>query len=148
MKTRTHITNILSAALVLLWAPALIHQLTDFDRFRYDIQWQPLPYALTTLLIYMIPVTELIIIVSLVHPKYRYIAFLLSSILLSLFVFYMSAVLFAEQRSIIKTYGSLPSMPYVLTYWLYNMLLLILSLSGLYIQQREDNKGHLISTTT
>ncbi|GEN71206.1 hypothetical protein CLA01_12780 [Chryseobacterium lathyri] len=66
----------------------------DFKGFTYDLNNQPFPNSLTPILRWLVPLTEIGIVLGLIFEKTRLLALYASLILMSLFTIYTALVLF------------------------------------------------------
>ncbi|MNN77242.1 hypothetical protein D3C81_1936910 [compost metagenome] len=66
----------------------------DFKGFTFDLNNQPFPNSLTPILRWLVPLTEIGIVLGLIFEKTRLLALYASLILMSLFTIYTALVLF------------------------------------------------------
>lgn len=79
--------------LLLLWVPTSIHKLIDFESFKNDIYRQPISLSLSNLIIYSLPIIELLTAFLIVTPKYRLFGFIASTFLMTVFTLYIASAL-------------------------------------------------------
>lgn len=93
MQNKNLIIEIITALLVLLFLHTAVSKLLDLDGFARDMNNQPFPNSFTPLLIWVLPMSEIIIAGALLFEKTRTIALYASLILMSLFTIYTALVL-------------------------------------------------------
>ncbi len=87
-------TEIVVVLLVILFLYTAVSKFVDFKGFTYDLNNQPFPNSLTPILKWLIPITEISIVIALLFEKVRLIGLYASLILMSLFTIYTALVLF------------------------------------------------------
>lgn len=93
MKRFKTIYFLLQILLLILWIPASIYKIYDFDNFRKSILNQPFNKLLADIVIYTIPSLEIFVVVLLLINKSRLIGLYLSSFLLIVFTSYIGLAL-------------------------------------------------------
>lgn len=91
--SRKLLLDILSALLVFLFIYTSISKLLDYDTFRRQLGQSPFITLYAPVIVWALPVGELIIAGLLLYPPARLTGFYLSFFLLSLFTFYLIAML-------------------------------------------------------
>ena len=92
-KTRTTLVNTVSFLLVLLFVYAAASKLLDMEKFYVQTRQSTLLSSYAQLVIYVIPLTELVIVVLLSMASTQRIGLFFSSVLLNLFSGYISILL-------------------------------------------------------
>jgi len=87
-------TLLITAFLVLLWTYALLSKLFFFSRFKRAMLTQVFPRWLSRIMTYLLPFTELMIIVLLLFANTRLLGMYASLILMGLFTFYVAGAVF------------------------------------------------------
>jgi putative oxidoreductase len=94
MRTKDWLLEIFTYLLALLFLYTAFSKLIDFKRFVWEIDNQPFGHWLTKLLIYGLPVIELVAVGLLLKPKLRKKGLYLSAILMFTFTGYVALVTF------------------------------------------------------
>src|SRR5882757_6388457 len=93
MKRTNLIIDIISILLILLFSYASITKLLDYDNFQIQLSKSPMLVQVTTLTAWFIPSIELIVAGLLIFNKTRIAGLYGSLTLMSLFTFYIIAIL-------------------------------------------------------
>lgn len=93
MQKKKIFVEIVVLLLVILFLYTAVSKFVDFKGFTYDLNNQPFPNSLTPILKWVIPITEILIVISLLSEKTRQIGLYSSLILMSLFTVYTILVL-------------------------------------------------------
>ncbi|WP_111959406.1 MauE/DoxX family redox-associated membrane protein [Chryseobacterium lathyri] len=94
MRNKRLIIDIVVLLLVILFLYTAVSKFVDFKGFTYDLNNQPFPNSLTPILRWLVPLTEIGIVLGLIFEKTRLLALYASLILMSLFTIYTALVLF------------------------------------------------------
>lgn len=94
MQKKRIFSEIVVVLLVILFLYTAVSKFVDFKGFTYDLNNQPFPNSLTPLLRWLIPITEISIVLALLFEKTRLIGLYVSLVLMSLFTIYTALVLF------------------------------------------------------
>ena len=94
MRNKKLIIEIVVLLLVVLFLYTGVSKLVDFKGFTYDLNNQPFPNSFTPFLRWIIPFTEIAIVVALLFEKTRLIGLYSSLVLMTLFTIYTALVLF------------------------------------------------------
>jgi putative oxidoreductase len=93
MRSKKLIIEIAVLLLVFLFLYTGVSKLVDFKGFTYDLNNQPFPNGLTPVLRWIIPLTEIGIVISLLFEKSRLAGLYASAVLMSMFTLYTALVL-------------------------------------------------------
>lgn len=93
MQKKRILSEIVVVLLVILFLYTAVSKFVDFRGFTYDLNNQPFPDSLTPILRWLIPLTEISIVFTLIFERTRYIGLYASLILMSLFTIYTALVL-------------------------------------------------------
>ncbi|MDR6919487.1 MauE/DoxX family redox-associated membrane protein [Chryseobacterium sp. 2987] len=93
MQSKRVFTEIVIILLALLFMYTAVSKFVDFKGFVYDLNNQPFPNSLTPILKWLIPLTEISIVITLLFEKTRLIGLYASLALMSLFTVYTALVL-------------------------------------------------------
>jgi hypothetical protein len=94
---KAFIKSIVPLLFILLFTYAAASKLLDLGRFRSQLYLQPFPHGLSDLLLYLIPVSELLLALLLCFNRSRFAGLVWSTILMGLFTGYISYLLLAYQ---------------------------------------------------
>lgn len=94
MRNKRLIIDIVILLLVILFLYTAVSKFVDFKGFTYDLNNQPFPNSLTPMLRWLVPLTEIAIVIGLIFEKTRLLGLYASLILMSLFTIYTALVLF------------------------------------------------------
>ncbi|VTP91491.1 MauE/DoxX family redox-associated membrane protein [Sphingobacterium daejeonense] len=125
--------NIVIILLLLLWTPVSIDKISDFTAFKSGILRQPFSDSLGYILIYTLPVLELIIVLALIMEKYRKVGLILSTVLMAAFTAYIAVALMGAWEKLPCGCGSVISGMTWMQHFFFNLLFLFLSGWGLYL---------------
>ena len=92
MKSKILIT--ICMMLIILFSYTAIAKLIDIKLFSIEMHNQPLPWWFTSLLIYLLPSVEALIVIGLLFDNYRLVALIISLFLMLLFTAYTTLILF------------------------------------------------------
>ena len=128
---------ILISMLVVLWCYASVNKLIEFSHFRHEMINQVIPRPLSEVLVYLIPVSELTAAIFLCKESLRWPGLCLSLFLMTVFTAYIALVYFNFfNRVPCSCGGILKSMGWG-THLIFNLSFLLITLSAIYLYQRE-----------
>ena len=135
--------NIIVIVLLAFWLYVLIEQLTNLEGFKTGISRQPLPVFLILVTIYLLPVLELFIIISLMFIKLHKIGLFLSVILMTAFTIYVGTAILGLWNQVPCTCGSVIKGISWKQHFFFNLFFLVLSVLGYYFKTklRHNNAG-------
>jgi putative oxidoreductase len=93
MRNKKVIIEIAVLLLVFLFLYTGVSKLVDFKSFTYDLNNQPFPNGLTPTIRWIIPLTEIAIVISLLFERSRLAGLYASAVLMSMFTLYTALVL-------------------------------------------------------
>lgn len=124
----------LTILLLLLWVPTSIHKLIDFESFKNDIYRQPISLSLSNLIIYSLPIIELLTAFLIVTPKYRLFGFIASTFLMTVFTLYIASALLNVWDRLPCGCGLIIAHLNWQEHLWFNIVFLILSITAWYLQ--------------
>src|SRR5690606_14440571 len=131
--------TLLTILLLLLWIPVNLDKIVKFDAFRLGILMQPLSHPVAYLVIYSLPVLEILTVFLLVVNRYRRWGFRLSSLLMAAFTAYIGLALLGAWEKLPCGCGSVISgMSWQQHFW-FNIFFLSISLVGWYWHKNTGN---------
>ncbi|WP_207423761.1 MauE/DoxX family redox-associated membrane protein [Desertivirga brevis] len=154
MKTETKVTlgtiqnqpsseNIITtcySVLTLIYSYSALSKLLNFEETKRQMLNQPVPEWLSGILAWFIPFIELTTVVLLFFPSTRRLGFKLSTTLLLAFTLYVAMAMLNLLGETACTCGGLISYLRWDTHLLFNITLLILSITGLIIKERRNTQ--------
>jgi len=132
MKRNTQILQAITIVLLVMWIPASIDKFINFNTFQQNMHRQPFSSSITitTLIIYSLPILELLTILLLLFSKSRIWGFVLSSLLMSIFTIYIALALLKVWDRIPCACGLIISqMGWVEHFW-FNLFFMTVSIIG------------------
>lgn len=94
MKPKDWFTETFTYLLALLFCYTALSKMVDFGRFNWEISNQPFAHWLRPIIIYGLPVIELVTTFLILRIKTRQIGFYCSAVLMFVFTIYVSLVTF------------------------------------------------------
>ncbi|UCS93220.1 hypothetical protein KZP23_21640 [Echinicola marina] len=124
------IRHIINSIFILLWTYTGLEKLINWDTTYNAFHNQPFPSKLAEILVYSIPVTELLLVLILLIPQSRKPGLLLSTLLMTVFTTYIGLVwMGAFPRVPCTCAGFIESMSWE-GHFLFNMALIVLGVVG------------------
>lgn len=140
MKAQKNIIICIAVLLVAMFIYALEVQLLHFEKFVLDVNNQPFPNDLTTVLVVVLLGIEFLIIVLLLFNRTRLKGFYLSTILLGILNLYIVLI----QLNVFEYVPcSCASIIENITWWqqfFFNLFFLLISVAGILLQNRHGLK--------
>ena len=140
MKKNT-IVEIISALLVFLFIYAALSKLLDFDRFRYQIGQSPFITRISRVVVWAIPMSELLISVALLVRRTRAAGLYAAFFLMLLFTGYIFIMLRYSPYLPCSCGGVLSGMSWK-QHFVFNLVFTGMSLAGIMIQNTNSRKSH------
>ena len=125
-------------SLVLLWVYAAISKLIDFDHFKHEMHIQMLFPIVQILLIYFLPITELITALLLVFEETHLKGLYTSLVLMTLFTGYIILVLMHVFRHVPCSCGGILEHMSWFVHLFFNLFFLALILTTIFIFKRKE----------
>lgn len=130
---RSDVAALFTSALVILFCYTAIAKLMDVAEFERQLARQEIPSWSKTALVWLIPVTELLLSALLIIPGTRLLGFYGSTLLMALFTGYIGLVVAGYfDRTPCSCGGVLRSMSFEV-HLVFNLFFLTLSLLGIYM---------------
>lgn len=137
MRRLTLILQGITMLLLFLWIPVSIHKLLEFDAFSLSISRQPIPPFTSKITIYTIPILEILTCLLLITSKFRLWGFRLSTLLMGIFSGYIALALLDTWENLPCACGLIISNLGWSEHLLFNIALLIISLTGWILQSKH-----------
>lgn len=135
--SRKLLLEILSALLVFLFIYTSISKLLDYDTFRRQLGQSPFITSYASVIVWALPVGELIIAGFLLFARTRLTGFYLSFFLLSLFTFYLVAMLRLSYFIPCSCGGVLQHLSWN-AHIVFNIIFVIFSTIGVLLQDKQE----------
>lgn len=130
---RNTILEIISAILVFLFIYTAVSKLLDFDKFKYQLSQSPFIGSISWLVVWIIPLAELLISLSLLIRRTRPAALHFSFFIMLLFTGYIFIMLRYSPYLPCSCGGVLSAMSWK-QHFIFNLIFTGLSLAGILIQ--------------
>jgi uncharacterized membrane protein YphA (DoxX/SURF4 family) len=140
MKKNT-IVEIISALLVFLFIYAALSKLLDFAKFRYQISQSPFITRISPVVVWAIPMSELLISITLLVRRTRSAGLYAAFFLMLLFTGYIFIMLRYSPYLPCSCGGVLSGMSWK-QHFVFNLVFTGLSLAGIGIQNTNSRKNH------
>jgi putative oxidoreductase len=125
------------AALILLLFYTAVAKLSNLNRFESELGNQVLPSWSIPLLVWLIPATELVVVLLLLLPRLLLRGLQGAALLMTVFTMYMGLVLLnVFDRVPCSCGGVLKSMGFEV-HFIFNLFFLLLSLTGIWLKIRS-----------
>jgi len=135
---RKIIIHMIILLLIILFFYTAISKLSDIDEFRRQLSNQALPGWSVGILLWLIPITEIVVSLLLVAGPTRTVGLYGSALLMLIFTGYMGLVLMnVFDRVPCSCGGVLRNMSFAF-HFIFNAFFLLLSLSAIKLQKKPD----------
>ncbi|MCI0922407.1 MauE/DoxX family redox-associated membrane protein [Sphingobacterium rhinopitheci] len=134
MKKPLYILQGITILLLILWIPTSLNKLLDFESFKQDINKQPFNIILAKVIIYSIPLLEILTVILIVIPKYRRLGFISSTFLMSIFTLYIASALLYVWDKLPCGCGLILSQLNWQEHLWFNLTFLLLSIAAWYLE--------------
>lgn len=138
---------IIIALLILLWSYTVGSKLMDLQQFKQELFNQNFSKNIAILLLWFIPIAELLAAALLIIQKTRLLGLIISMILMTLFTGYISLVLLDYYDHIPCSCGGVLKALRWEEHLYFNLFFLSISIIGIYLQL-NTNKDKLTNTNT
>lgn len=128
---RQLLIEIICGLLILLFAYTAISKLMHFDLFRHNIILSPLIGRFYKVITWGVPVTELVVVVMLLIPRYRMTGLVGSLFLLVLFTMYMGYLLLFRPGNLPCSCGGVLRQLNYSSHLLFNIGFIVLNITGI-----------------
>jgi len=146
--TRKIIVEVISALLILLFLYTSLSKWLDFGTFTNDMNNQPFPNWMTPYLVWIIPVSEILIVLALLFEKTRLTGFWASVVLMTLFTIYTALVLLHVFNRIPCSCGGVIKKLTWNQHLIFNLFFTGISIAAIVLKKREHrqdiNKEHAL----
>lgn len=145
MIKRQVVLESISALLIMLFMYASVSKFLDFRTFMMQMNNQPFPHALTPFIVWIVPISEILISVAVIFERTRLLGFYASLILMSLFTIYTGVVLMHFFSYIPCSCGGVISKLTWRQHLVFNLFFVLVSAVGIYVQRRKSFKSIFIT---
>lgn len=144
LSTIKHVTLIITTMLIILFFYTAISKLLDLEEFQRQLANQTLPLWSIATLLWLIPLSEVLVCILLIIPSTRIIGFYGSTVLMILFTGYISLVLLNVFDRVPCSCGGVVRNMKFSEHFLFNLFFLTLSIIGIYISNAKK-KGAAVA---
>jgi hypothetical protein len=132
--------NIISFLLIFLFTYAGVNKLADHGLFQSQLSVFPFIYSFAALLSWLIPVSELLIVLLLLFQRSRLYAFIASFALLAAFTIFL-IILVASGISLPCSCGGVIAKLSWKQHIVFNLFFIALSMLGIFLQKRSGHNS-------
>lgn len=133
------INTLLIALLIALFVYTAVSKLSDIATFRGQMLNQPLPKTVTTVLIWLVPASELLAATLLAIPPLRLLGLYLSLLLMTTFTAYVALVLANTLAYVPCSCGGIMRSLSWQAHLAINICFTLLSLAGIFLHKRTND---------
>jgi len=137
MKTRSHGIDFISFLFILLFVYAAASKLMDMEKFRAQAGQSPLIYPVANLVIWTVPLLEILISILLIIPRSRLLGFYSSFGLMVLFSSYIVILLRFSDFVPCSCGGVLEKMTWT-QHLVFNIAFVLLGLAGIILEVKQE----------
>lgn len=132
---------LITGLLVLLFVYTATSKLTDFEKYSGQMYNQPLPHSLSQVLIWAVPLAELVTAALLLTSRYRRVGLWFSFLLMMIFSIYVGLILANTFRYVPCSCAGIFQRMSWKTHLIVNMALTVTALLGCFYQRRIENES-------
>lgn len=137
---KKNVSGILAALLVFLFFYTAVAKLSNLERFEAELLNQTIPKQSVPMLLWLLPISELLVVALLVRASTRLAGFYGSAALMLVFTGYMGLVLLnVFDRVPCSCGGVLKSMGFEI-HFAFNLFFLLLSITGICLLKSENRQ--------
>lgn len=129
--------EVISSLLVLLFLYTSLSKWLEFKRFTGEMYNQPFPHALTPWIIWLLPISEVVIVLALLFEKTRLAGLWASFILMLLFTVYTILILAHVFKRVPCTCGGVIKKLSWNQHLFFNLFFVGISLAGILLKRNE-----------
>jgi hypothetical protein len=137
---KAFIKSIVPLLFILLFTYAAASKLLDFGRFRAQLYLQPFRHDVSDFLLYLIPVTELLLALLLCFRRSRFAGLVWSTILMGLFTGYISYLLLSYQGKLPCSCGGILEHMSWTAHLAFNWAFVIAGVTGIGLHLADSKK--------
>lgn len=142
MRTKKISIEAIIALLILMFLYAAVSKLLSYDKFVFDMGNQPFPNWTTPLLIWGVPISELLIVVVLLFERTRKIGLWASTVLMGIFTVYIILILMKVFPYTPCSCGGVIDKLSWTQHLYFNIFFLVISIIGLILMKKTINSRH------
>jgi len=137
MKARSHSIDFISFLFILLFVYAAVSKLMDMEKFRVQAGQSPLIYPVANLVIWTVPLLEILISVLLIIPRFRLLGLYSGFGLMVLFSSYIVILLRFSDFVPCSCGGVLEKMSWT-QHLVFNIVFVLLGLVGIILEVKQE----------
>ena len=134
---RFDLPEIISILLILMFSYATSSKIIDFHSFRIQLLIQPIPKWSVGILVYAIPISEILTVLFLMFKRTKTYGFYMAIGLMLMFCIYVGLAMTGAFGSIPCSCGGIIGHLTWLHHFIFNLIFLLLSIYGTIIDYRE-----------
>lgn len=134
---RSNWPDLLGFTLILMYSYAAASKLIIFNSLRLQLLVQPLPRWSVTYLVYIIPASEVIVVMCLLFKSTRITGFIGSATLMLMFTMYVGLAMSGAFGSIPCSCGGIIQKLSWAQHFIFNLIFLTISIYGIILDQKE-----------
>ncbi|MDR6943695.1 MauE/DoxX family redox-associated membrane protein [Mucilaginibacter pocheonensis] len=134
---RSDLPDLIAALLILMFAYAAFSKLFDFPSYKLQMSLQPLPKWSTSVMVFFLPASEIIVVSALIFRKTRLIGLYASVIMMLIFTGYVGLAMTGTFGKIPCSCGGVIRHMKWPLHFVFNLFFLFLSTCGLYFEIKE-----------
>lgn len=142
MIIRRFIVETVSFTFVLLFVYAAINKLMDVEKFKVQVGLSPLLTAISDLIVFGIPLLELVIAFILCFPKLRFVGLFCAFSLMTMFTAYIIAILKFSDFVPCSCGGILENLGWR-EHLVFNIALVVLAVAGIFALESTKDRLNL-----
>ena len=144
MKTKTIFVEIISFLFIILFVYAALTKLVDHERFSVQIQQSALLQPFSELIVWLVPLTEIVIAAMLMIFRFRLLALYLAFSLMVIFTSYIVVILNFVDRVPCSCGGILEKMGWT-EHLVFNSFFVLIAFGAIRIMTKSDNESYAVS---
>lgn len=138
-KAKRNLVDVICYLFVLLFLYAATSKLIEYDKFQLQMSKSPIITDYASILVWMVPVLEIIISIMLLIDRFRMLGLYLAFGLMLMFTFYIYAILNYSDSIPCSCGGVLEKMTWD-QHLIFNIVFVILGIIGILLSNKNTNK--------
>lgn len=137
IKTQKTIVDVIAALYFLLFLYAAVSKLMDYDTFKIQISKSPILTDFAGVLVWMVPVVEILIAIALMVQRTVFLGLYASLALMSVFTAYIIAILKFSETIPCSCGGILQRMTWN-DHLIFNIVFILMAVIGILLKNKTD----------
>ncbi|MFD2287911.1 hypothetical protein GJU39_06410 [Pedobacter petrophilus] len=131
-------SQVISGAFILLWTYTAGSKLANFGAYTMEMHRQVFSAEISVVLMYILPIVELLAVILLLFPKTNKIGLILSLLLISTFTGYVLLIIIGYFPNVPCSCGGVIRALGWKGHLLFNLVFLMLAISSLFIKPKRE----------